>query len=72
MGKAVHVAVLKYWKSKLSTINTPEDCSMSAKQEGEDLCFVYKFPDVEVSPFNLMSLKISNVAVSRVDKGFSA
>jgi len=45
---------------------------MSAEQEGKDLRFVYKFPDAEVSPFNLMSLKRSNIAVSRADEGFSA
>lgn len=73
MGKAARTAVLIYWKSKLSTINTPEDRSVFAKREGQALRFVYKSPDATVSPFNLKRLKISNIAVSRpADKGFSA
>ena len=46
-------AVLEYWDSKISTINTPEDRSRYAKQEITDLRFVYKDPGTGVSPFKL-------------------
>jgi len=74
MGKATHAALLNHWRSELSTIDTLEGRSVSAKKEGKGLCFVYKFPDVEVSLFNIKSLKISNITVFRLDldKAFSA
>ena len=53
MGKVARGAVLNYWKSKISTINTPEDRSQYAKRERTDLRFVYKDPGAAVSPFKL-------------------
>jgi len=74
VGKAICATLLNHWRSELSTIDTSEGCSVSAKKEGKGLHFVYKFPDVEVSLFNVKSLEISNIAVFRSDsdKAFSA
>lgn len=55
--------MLNYWKSKFSTINTPEARSRHAKHLITDLWFVYKDPGAGVCLFITRRFQTSNGAV---------